>query len=304
VRATALPAEVPVHPLFPVFEPWSIPLPFTIPIVNADSIHLFGIMVAIGFVTGSKIAMNKCARDGLDPEIINKLVGYYVLAVFLGGHWGHLLFYYPEEIAKDPMVLLRFKSGLSSFGGFVASLLLTIWFFFREQGQIRQENRRLAKKGEPLKADLNIWPYADSLLYGFTIGWMFGRIGCFSAHDHPGTPTNFWLGVPNMNPSIGCTREVACHDLGLYEAIWSFVMYGVFRVLDKKPRFPGFFAGVWVLSYGSVRIVFDAFRHPNLDTRYFGLTPAQYGSMLMIVGGIAIFMKRRHLSPVRTVQEA
>jgi phosphatidylglycerol:prolipoprotein diacylglycerol transferase len=280
-----------VQPLIPYFEPFSIP-------ISGDfGIHGFGILVALGFVFGSRVAMNKARRDGLEPELINKLIGWLVFGVFVGGHLGHLLFYYPEQLKEDPMVLFQVWKGLSSFGGFIACTLLGVWFFRSEDAKVRAANKLRKEKGEPLLPRVNVWHYTDAVLYGFTLGWFFGRMGCFSAHDHPGTETNFYLGVYGMCPDA--PKTVACHDLGLYEAIWSLAMFGIFWVLDKKPRFPGFFAGVLLVVYGPFRLFLDIFRHPSTDTRYFGFTPAQYGSVLLAVLGVWILVRRRHLAPIR-----
>jgi phosphatidylglycerol:prolipoprotein diacylglycerol transferase len=77
-----------MHPLIPFWDRVVIP-------VGPLSIHGFGILVALGFMFGSRIARAKAERDGLDPEPINQVVGWIVAGVFLGGHLGHLLFYYP-----------------------------------------------------------------------------------------------------------------------------------------------------------------------------------------------------------------
>jgi phosphatidylglycerol:prolipoprotein diacylglycerol transferase len=195
------------------------------------------------------------------------------------------------------MVLFQVWKGLSSFGGFIACTLLGVWFFGSEDAKVRAANKLRKERGEALLPRVNIWHYADAVLYGFTLGWFFGRMGCFSAHDHPGTETSFYLGVYGMCPDS--PQTVACHDLGLYEAIWSLAMFGVFWLLDKKPRFPGFFTGVLLTVYGPFRLFLDIFRHPSTDTRYFGFTPAQYGSVLLAVAGVWILTRRRHLAPIR-----
>ena len=59
-----------------------------------------------------------------------------------------------------------------------------------------------------------VMPYADSLAYGLATGWMFGRLGCFTAHDHPGIRTSFFLGVKYPEGTGFVTR----FDLGLLEA--------------------------------------------------------------------------------------
>jgi phosphatidylglycerol:prolipoprotein diacylglycerol transferase len=291
-------------PLFSYWEPLSIPL-------GPISVHGFGILVAMGFMFGSKLASKKAARDGFDPDLINRLVGWLVLGVFVGGHLGHLLFYFPEDLVGDgarfgrffdallsfraPSVendevpaLLQVWHGLSSYGGFLACTVLTIWFFRKEK--------------------VSFWPYADALAYGLMVGWMLGRLGCFSAHDHPGTETSFFLGVKGMCPVAEGSyislkerllSQEACHDLGLYEALWSGAMFGWFWLKDKLPRHPGYFLGWMCLSYGPIRLIMDIYRHPVGDTRYFGLTPAQYGSVLVALIGAAILLRKRSEAPLR-----
>ena len=129
------------------------------------------------------------------------------------------------------------------------------------------------------------------------MGWFFGRLGCFSAHDHPGLPTEFWLGVYGMCPDMPDT--VACHDMGLYEAIWSGLLCLWFMRLDKKPRPPGFFLGLTAFAYGPMRLAMDVFRAPGVDTRYFGFTPAQYGSVLLTIVGAWLLWSCRGKTSVR-----
>jgi phosphatidylglycerol:prolipoprotein diacylglycerol transferase len=303
----------PLIPNFPVVK---------FPIFGDFAIHGFGILVAVGFMLGSRMSMGKAARDGLDPELINRIVGWMVAGVFIGGHLGHLLFYYPEQILSDPMSILRVWDGLSSFGGFLACAILAVVFFQREQARIRSVNRQRAKANKELLPGINLPGYFDALFYGFTLGWFFGRMGCFVAHDHAGVPTDFALGVYGMckdmpaDPVVACDGLVscvervgflidsprlasfgtACHDLGLYEAFWSLAMIPLFTLLDRKPRFPGFFAGMWLLCYGPARLVLDIFR--TTDTRYFGVTPAQVGSLAMIAVGIAILVTQRNKKPL------
>jgi phosphatidylglycerol:prolipoprotein diacylglycerol transferase len=303
----------PLIPNFPVLK---------FPIVDDFAIHGFGILVALGFMWGSRMSMRKVARDGLDPELVNRIVGWMVAGVFVGGHLGHLLFYYPEQLISDPMSILRVWDGLSSFGGFVACALLAVVFFKREDARIRSINRQRKKADKPLLPGINLFGYFDGLFFGFTLGWFLGRMGCFVAHDHAGVQTDFWLGVYGMctdapagaaatcDGLVSCVEKVgylvnnpreaamgaACHDLGLYEAFWSLAMIPLFKLLDRQPRFPGFFAGMWLLCYGPARLVLDIFR--TADTRYFGVTPAQVGSFAMIAIGVAILWTQRNKTPL------
>ena len=86
----------------PFFEP----VQFTIPIIDVP-IHGFGMMVALGLYLGTEMAMSKATRDGLDPDIINRVVTWMIaVEIFVGGHLGHAIFYEPHEIAADLPVLI------------------------------------------------------------------------------------------------------------------------------------------------------------------------------------------------------
>ena len=271
-----------MHPLIPFFEPPAFTLPFNGPSGDPLSIHGFGIMVALGVLLGSQLSMRKARNDGLDPEVLNRLVTWIIVGIFVGGHLGHALFYQPEYYMKHPIELLYVWDGLSSFGGFIASAILCVIFFKKERK--------------------DFWMYGDTVAFGLQLGWALGRVGCFLAHDHSGTPTEFWLGVYGMCPDR--PQTVACHDLGLYEAIWSgLVILPLFLYFDKKPRFPGFFIGVMCLLYGPMRLFMDIFRSPVTDTRYLGLTPAQYGSVALTAIGVWILYSRRNKTPVRELMQ-
>lgn len=255
-----------MHPLIPWFEPFSID-------IGPIAIHGFGILVAIGFLLGGNVAMKKAVRFTGDPaaaERVNRLVGWLVVGTFVGGHLGDVLFYRPHLLKEDPMLIFRVWEGLSSFGGFAACVPLAVWFVRKEK--------------------LPLWPYLDALAIAFSLGWFFGRMGCFSAHDHPGTQTNFWLGVYGMCPGGNVT--VACHDLGLYEALWSGAVFLLFTALDRKPRFHGFYVGWLAALYGPFRFFLDFYRSSPVDVRYGGLTPAQYGSIVVTLLGFWILAKR------------
>jgi phosphatidylglycerol:prolipoprotein diacylglycerol transferase len=263
--------ESAVQPLIPWFEVpiLRIPLPAGLPWEELP-IHGFGILVAVGFMLGGQVAMNASERRGLDPEVINRLIGWLIAGTFIGGHVGYGLMYERERYLADPRQFLYMWQGLSSYGGFVACVPIAIWFLRREK--------------------VPIWPYVDSLAIGLTLGWFFGRMGCFVAHDHPGTPTNFFLGVYGICFNEG--RSVACHDMGLYEAIWSLSMFGLFMWMERKPRVPGLYAGLLATAYAPVRFGMDFLRPLDHDPRYFGLTPAQWWSMVFLVLGLWVISTR------------
>ncbi|MCP4807791.1 MAG: prolipoprotein diacylglyceryl transferase [Proteobacteria bacterium] len=263
--------------MIPWFETPSIPIPN--PWFPDLAVHAFGLLVALGFWCGTWLAGVKCKRDGLDPEIPYQLVGWLIVSTFVGGHVFHAVFYDTERLLADPAYIFQLYDGLSSTGGLVSSVLVTIIFF------------KFVKK-------VPYFAYADAVAWGLMTGWVLGRLGCFVAHDHPGAETDFFLGVQGMCPPQG-PGAATCHDMGLYEAMFAMVAATAFHILDRKPRHPGFFIAMICLFYGPYRFLSDFLRHQELDERYFGLTPAQYFALGLIVLGSGVLYFTRGWAPIR-----
>lgn len=259
-----------MRPLIPWFPQPVLPIPvpealgqlisslfgFAEPL-HSIPVHGFGVLVAAGFLLGGRVAMDRATRVGLDAEHINKLVGWLVIGTFVGGHVGYGLMYRPAEFFAHPALFLKMWDGLSSWGGFLVCIPLAFYYF--------RSNK------------LPMWPYLDNLAIGLGLGWFLGRMGCFVAHDHIGPPTNFFLGVYGIcEPGNNKIADVACHDVGLYEGLWSLITFGVMLALDRRARVPGFYVYFLGLTYAPMRFCLDFLRPDGSDHRYAGFTPAQY----------------------------
>ncbi|HLK93556.1 MAG TPA: prolipoprotein diacylglyceryl transferase family protein [Polyangia bacterium] len=224
-------------------------------------IFLFGVLVAIGVIVGDRIVVAEGKKRGLNAQDVRFMNARIVIGGFIMAHLVSVIFYFPERIKENPLVLLNVWSGLSSFGGFLGAFLAFLYY--------------TKKEGIPRL------PYADSVALGLSVGWIFGRTGCFTAHDHPGRRTSFFLSVDYP----GGPR----HDLGLDELLFTIVMTIVLFRYARKPRPPGHVIGLAALMYAPVRFGLDFLRatdygsHP--DQRYVGLTPAQWACLATLALG-------------------
>ena len=298
--------------MIPFFEP----VQFTIPFLNFP-IHGFGIMVALGLWFGTNMAMDKAQKDGLDPDIINRVLNWMIFGIFIGGHLGHALFYEPHKLTEGTPLfsnlpnwtyIFRFWDGLSSFGGFIVTSFLCYVFFRKENRRIQRVNRKRKKSNEnseekkPFLFRISALHYGDCVIYGFPMAFGLGRVGCFMAHDHPGIKSDFPLAVKGICRDAWGNTAVACHDLGLYEALWACSLIPIVYFLNKaKPRFPGFFLAFIPIYYGPIRFTFDYLR--TNDVRYLGMTPAQYGALLLFSIGVAVLLVNRKKTPVKLLTE-
>lgn len=206
----------------------------------------FGFLVALDLLFGYHLVKRWCERLGLDWEAV---AGGLVWIAGLGLYISHLVSvaaYYPEDLL-DPIALIDFRTRISSFGGMFGGAVVAIVY--------------LKRRGLP------VWRYADALAYGFVGGYVFGRMGCFAIHDHPGVETGSPLGI--------VMDGVKRHDLGFYE-MWLMLalLLGIHWVARRGRPPDGAVVAFAATIYAPVRFAFDSLR--IVDVRYAGLTPGQW----------------------------
>ncbi len=231
------------------------------------AIHIFGLLVAIGVLSGIRVTERRAQRLGLKAEPIKDFISHAVIIGFIGSHIFDRVLYYPERVLREPWDLLMPWRSLSSFGGFIFAVVgAFIWKYRR---------------------GVNLTIPLDQVAFGMPVGWLFGRTGCFVVHDHPGKLTDFFLAVDNYQYHGLPTGPR--HDLGLYEVFWSAVAIAIFFWLDRKPRPHGFYIGFIAVLYSPFRFALDFLR--EADATYFGLTPGHYTSVLTFIVGVLVLWR-------------
>lgn len=230
-------------------------------LVGPLAIQPFGLLVAIGLVVGYQVAMWETRRRGLDPKHTGSLVLWTLIGGFVVAHLVSVVFYFPEEIAANPLVLLKFWGSLSSYGGFAGGALAALYYIRREK--------------------LTLWPHVDMLALSLIAGWFFGRMGCSVVHDHPGKLSDFFLAVKYPGG--------ARHDLGFYEWLFTILLIAGAFTLRRLDLRPGSVLVMIMIAYAPVRFGLDFLR--TADRLYAGLTPGQYFSIALLIGGFVLWRR-------------
>ena len=259
-----------------LFIPW-----FKLEPIELGPIPLqpFGLLVAVGVIAGARLSEWRAERVGIRREVVSDLITYVVATGFIFGHMFDMVLYHPQRVLEAPWELLMPWKRRSAYGGFFGAVL----------GGFIWKRRRT----------LPLLPGLDAIAFGLSLGWLFGRTGCFVVHDHPGKVTDFFLAVADYR--YGEPPYLPRHDLGLYEVIWSAGCVALFMWLQRKPRPHGFFIGMIVVLYAPVRFGLDFLR---VDDRTFnsGLTPGHYSSMVAFALGIWV-LRRALTTPQEPLPE-
>lgn len=244
------------------------------------TIQVWGLLVSFGIGAAIGTMYTLARRYFLSTEALLDMSVWALVAGLVGGRLFHVIFYDPTYYLAHPERIIRFwEGGASSFGGFFGAAV-AMWVFAKV--------RRFSWK--------DLLPYLDIISVGLWLGWGIGRLGCFLIHDHPGRLTNFFLAVQYPGG--------ARHDLGLYESLVGFFLFIVSYFLF--PRLKKIGAGAtaafsWWL-YAFIRFWLDFLRATdvaNSDSRYAGLTPAQWGMLVLFAAltfiGVWSTVRRKRL---------
>ncbi|MEK7516625.1 MAG: prolipoprotein diacylglyceryl transferase [Patescibacteria group bacterium] len=224
------------------------------------ALYTWGLFVSAGILAGFLYARQEAKKRGVLAHDVADGVFWILLAAFLGARLSHVFLYdwgyYRANLWEIPQV---WHGGLSSFGGFAGALVAAAIF---------ARARRI-----------NFTRYAETLIVGLPLGLAIGRVGCYVNRMHPGVHTNLPIGVRYP--------DGVRFDLGLMEAFSAALLFGTILLLARRTWPVGFFMAVVMLWYGTVRFFSDFLRIE--DARYLGLTPAQYGSLGLVFGGLFLF---------------
>jgi phosphatidylglycerol---prolipoprotein diacylglyceryl transferase len=259
------------------------------------TIHAFGVMVALAVIFGEMLATRRAKLQGLDPHVTDGVVWWAIIIGFIISHVYSAVFYFPDRLLAEPLYIFKVWDGISSFGGMLGGLF-AIWLYFRLK--------------QPKLPTIERWRHLDALAFAFPFAWVFGRLGCTLAHDHPGIVTNFPLSVSLSSqsaqdyiwgvyassdrladlPGSAQLAQMGFFDLGLIEFLYTLlIIVPVFLLLDRKPRAPGFFLLSFLAIYTPVRFGLDFLR--LVDVQYFGLTPGQWAALPLFLASVYMLLK-------------
>jgi phosphatidylglycerol:prolipoprotein diacylglycerol transferase len=239
-----------------------------LPLGGDVAIQPFGLLVVIGCIIGFFAFRWYAGTLDLPQNHLLPLFFWALVPGFVLAHWLSVILYFPELLDQKPSILLNIGASMSSFGGFLGGSIGAVLYL--------------------KKHHLPILAYGDALVFGLTVGWFFGRLGCTVAHDHPGVHSDFFLAVQYPDGPR--------HDLGFYEWLLTIVLLGILLLIRTNVRMrPGMLIGIVCILYAPVRFFLDFLR--AADRLYFGLTPGQYFALLLLPVGFAILIYALQQTP-------
>jgi phosphatidylglycerol:prolipoprotein diacylglycerol transferase len=225
-------------------------------------IHTYGVLVAAGFLLGITNAVRRAKSEGIDPERINDLGIWLVVAGMVGGKLFHILFFWHDFITGWRAAgIASLREGFVFFGGFIAASLTTVVY-------------TRAKK-------LSLGKVADALAPSVALGHAFGRLGCFFEGCCFGKACAMPWAVKFPPPHV--MAGIPAHPTQLYEAGGNLAIFAALSAYFPHKKFDGQIWWLYVGSYAALRFAVEFFRG-DYDVHYFGVfTLGQVVAVVMML---------------------
>lgn len=233
------------------------------------------------------------ADSGWTSQAVSDVVFYGAVGAVLGGRFGYVLFYGFDQFLRDPLWLLRIWDGGMSFHGGLIGGMLALWWFARHTQ----------------RSFLQVSDFVTPLV---PLGLGFGRLGNFANTELPGRMTDSAFGmiypcatdaIRSINPlCTGAWESFARHPSPLYQAFAEgLVLFAVVWLFSRQKRPLGAVSGVFLATYGALRLVTEYFRQPDSHLGFIALdflTMGQLLSIPMIIVGILLYLYGGRLKAV------
>lgn len=236
----------------------------------------YGLFIAIGIIVGFFAIINRAKKLKLSEDDVLDLILYLIIGGVIGAKIMYILTNNFLFFVNNPMEILRTGGqGLSFIGMVIAGILLTYWFAKRRK--------------------INYWGLLDVLAIGTTLGYAFGRIGCFLNGCCYGLPTNSWIGFRFS------VTDFPRYPTQLFISLSAFISYFILLRIDNYKKFYGKTFS-WALILYSISTFIIEFYRDNPKYPPFGITLNQYSALIIIPVCIILLVRLTSREQIREVE--
>lgn len=255
-------------------------------------LHMYGLMIAIGFLTALYLVQRDVQRGGYDPKIISEMGFIALLAGLAGTRLAHILLYPSDYSWSDPIGWVAIWRGGLVFQGAIPVGFAYAWFGLKQRG-------------------LPFWVFADFVLPYLPLAQAFGRVGCFFKGCCFGMRCDAlpWaIRFPKDSPAFIAhalrypelsyqtdSWSFPVHPTQLYSAVGLFMIVGTLLLVRKYWKlFDGICLPMYFILYGVMRFIVEFFRGDG-NPRNLGwdiLSNQQMFCLLFIAIGVVVFVFR------------
>lgn len=230
--------------------------------IGPVTIHMYGLMIAVGFVVGYLIADYRAKKKGLSQDIVLGILWCAVIGGFVGARVLYYIVSY-KDIMKDISILWDFANGYVVYGGILGGV-------FAGYIYIRRKQERFLR-------------YFDLMVPSIALAQGFGRIGCFFAGCCYGRETGLPIGIVFKHSNYA-PNGVSLMPTQLISSAGDFLIAFILLFYGRKRRADGSIGGLYMILYSIGRFSIEYLRNDYRGS-VLGLSTSQIISIVVLLGG-------------------
>lgn len=248
------------------------------------SLHVYGLMIAAGFLLAMQLAGRQAKREGEDPDRFIDLGFYLLLSGLIGARFVFILTKLPEYLANPLEIVMFWRGGLVWYGGFIGAAVYLVYYCRRYR--------------------LDYFKVVDVLIPYTAMAHAFGRLGCLAAGCCFGAPSDAPWAIVFPNNSMAQQQQqssglvdvgaasLPVHPTQLYEAGAELALFWLLLLVRPHKRFHGQLFLTWLSIYPVVRSVIEVFRGDKERGVYI-LSTSQYISIGVAIAAVLVYVHLR-----------
>lgn len=226
------------------------------------TIYFFGLMIAIGALTGLLLFIREAKRRKMDYKLLTDVVLYSLLGGVVGARLVYVVVYDPSYYLANPIEILFVQNGgLSIHGGILGGLFV---------GYLLLKHHKLP-----------IWQTLDVVAPSLILAQGISRIGC----DVFGGP---------ISSALPWGMEVngqLLHPAQAYEFLMDYLLFGYLWLRLKKPSYTGQVFLHYLIGYMAIRGIVEFVRINPIVVGPFSVSHVM--SLIGIALGIVLIRYRK-----------
>jgi phosphatidylglycerol:prolipoprotein diacylglycerol transferase len=245
-------------------------------------------MLGISRIVGWFLVMRLARQDGISPETAGHIYMWTAVWSIVGARLLYSVVQY-EEYDSLLDVFKIWEGGLVAYGGMIGGFLAS-WYNCR-------------------RAKIPLLRWADVAAPSVVLGTAITRIGCLLFGCDYGKRTDLAWAIQFPQSSPAWKDHVAnfglpptalesypIHPTQLYETLAGLFLFGLLMLLRRVRKFSGMVFLGWVIGYGILRPIIEAFRDDDQRGSVGPLSTSQFIGLTSVVLGLAllVYLLRRY----------
>lgn len=229
-------------------------------------IYWYGLIIALGLVLGTFIALKNAKKIDLSTEYIYDYLLWAIPACIIGARTYYVATSWSDYRDNPISALYFWEGGIAVYGAIIAAIITMIIFC-------------KVKK-------ISLYDMLDCCSIGLILGQAIGRWGNFVNMEAYGGVTT----LPWRMSIEEAGRILEVHPTFLYESLWNFIGFALLLFLFYKKRsFQGKVFWTYLLWYGIGRFFIEGLRTDSLYVGEFKIS--QIVAILSVIASIIMLIR-------------